>query len=61
MNLLSIQFAGEEQLWHDRDGFDLGARRIAVPGLSAQHPHIFSTLDGEVCQVTTTMGCKLSM
>ncbi|KAG9242519.1 purine nucleoside permease [Calycina marina] len=48
--------ADEEQIWHGRKDFDIGARKIAVPGLSNQHPDVFCTADGEVCQVTTTMG-----
>ncbi|KAH8596615.1 purine nucleoside permease [Bisporella sp. PMI_857] len=49
-------FADEEEIWHGRDGLDLKARKIRVPGLAGQHPEIFCSADGQVCLVNTTMG-----
>ncbi|KAE8442042.1 hypothetical protein EG329_003899 [Mollisiaceae sp. DMI_Dod_QoI] len=50
-------FKHEAEVWHSiPDKLNLNARLLKVPGLWKEYPHIYSTEDGDVCQVITGEG-----
>lgn len=49
-------FAPEAAVWYGIPEFDLLAMNVTVPGFSAQFPDAHCTADGEICQLTTSMG-----
>jgi purine nucleoside permease len=54
-----LQFKNEMETWHSAsDGLNLMSRAIRIPGLSEKYPVVYCAADGDVCQVTTGMGCK---
>jgi purine nucleoside permease len=49
-------FTPEAELWHGIPEFDLLALNVTVPGFSAMFPAAHCTIDGEICQLVTSMG-----
>jgi purine nucleoside permease len=49
-------FTPEAEIWHGIPEFDLLALNVTVPGFSAMFPAAHCTIDGEICQLVTSMG-----